>query len=469
MKRIPRELALVPLLVAGTAAAALGQAPAPPTLSSPDACPAVIGIAYDVSSFPTADRARWQVLRAAPGQDFAAAVGVDSGDNLGATGSFQKDLRNYGAVLDGTRYFVRVRARQGTTNVSEFSAPAVFELDRSADGMVTASAEADPLGVRIDWSLTGEIGACADRIHYRVDKADGAASVAGDAGGVSGTTSIDLSPHGPGDYDVRLHARFGGAVATDAVGRQSAPVRIAVAPPVVLPSLSIGISPVVEGNAVSSARRVAVRLSAPSTETGTAMVGARPGGTATEGSCGAGRDYTFPFRGISIEPGRTVAGVDLTVCGDGAVEPDETFFLGITAPVNAVLGDSIAPGTILNDDAAAAPPPAPLSVSIIDMGPVSEGNVIREATVSLALSTTSSQNVTVQVGARPEGTAREGSCGAGADYNFAFRGVTIPAGQRGLQVPYTLCGDGCSRATRLSRSDFVRRPTRSWATRSDRW
>ena len=166
MKRLFACLALAVFLV--TAPESRAQAPPPPELSSPERCPAIIRLAYDLSAFPTADRVRWRLRRAGPGEDFAAAVGVDSGESAGATGSVRVDLRNRGPVLDGTRYFVQVRAQQGSTVLSPFSEPAVFEASETADGMFAVSpglltgipsAESRRTTIDVAYSLTGAVAA----------------------------------------------------------------------------------------------------------------------------------------------------------------------------------------------------------------------------------------------------------------------------------------------------------------------
>jgi uncharacterized repeat protein (TIGR01451 family) len=191
-----------------------------------------------------------------------------------------------------------------------------------------------------------------------------------------------------------------------------------------------------EGNAGNTQNAI-VRLSAPSSQAITVLVGARPGGTAAEGACAAGRDVTFGLRTVTINPGQPQISVPFTLCGDTAQEPDESFSLGLTSPVNATLGDSIGQVTIQNDDA-----PEPLNVSIRDAS-FFEGNANSTKLVRVSLSATTNQPVTVLVGARPGGTATEGSC-PGRDATFAFRSVTINAGQPFLDVPLTVCGDTVS-------------------------
>jgi uncharacterized repeat protein (TIGR01451 family) len=441
-KRLVNGLSLVPILVLVLAAEGLAQLPeAPqPTMSAVGSCPADARFDFDVSSIPNADRVRWQIHRAAPSQNFGSPE-VDSGTEQGTSGSIERDLRAYGPVLDGTRYSFRVRARQGGDDVSAFSPRVIFELDLSPDPP-TPALNMPPGSLSLDWGLTGAIAACADRVVFRIDKADGSATIQSVESGVSGTKTADLTAQGPGDYDVRIHARHDGDTAEDAVGRESAPRRVALQ---TRPELSIDDLSFPEGIA-SNTQNAIVRLSAPAQQPVSVLIGALPGGTATEGACGAGRDVTFTFRTVTIDPKQTQVTVPFTLCGDTVFEDPESFTLGLLNPVNATIRKERGVVTVLNDDAPT--PPAPLNVSIRD-APFTEGNNTNTQFARVSLSAPTSQTVTVLMGARPGGTATEGniaiategSCAAGRDFTFAFRSVSINPQQTELDVPFTVCGD----------------------------
>jgi hypothetical protein len=226
MRRLAHRLTLAPVLVLLVTARGLAQLPpAPtPTLGPTGACPAVASFQYDVSSIAGADSVQWQLRRGAPGQGFGAATPVDSGVELGTSGSVQRDLRAFDPVLVGERYFFRVRARQGNTNLTQFSSRLVFAPPSvSPDGMFTASPGANAGTLRLDWNLTGPIADCSDHIVSQIVKAGAAPFVAAEVG-PSGTSTYDLNALGPGDYDVSLRAGFEGGGPEDAVGRESAPV-----------------------------------------------------------------------------------------------------------------------------------------------------------------------------------------------------------------------------------------------------
>ncbi len=69
-------------------------------------------------------------------------------------------------------------------------------------------------------------------------------------------------------------------------------------------------------------------------------------GTATT----AGTDYASAAGTLTFSPGVTTQPVTVNVNGDGTDEPDETFFVNLSSPSNATIGDPQAQGTIQNDD-----------------------------------------------------------------------------------------------------------------------
>ena len=78
----------------------------------------------------------------------------------------------------------------------------------------------------------------------------------------------------------------------------------------------------------------------------------------SDGSATAGSDYQAASGKITFAAGKTAAAVSVSVSGDTTVEPDETFTVTLSAPVNATLGKATATGTIQNDDVVKARPGA---------------------------------------------------------------------------------------------------------------
>ncbi len=64
-----------------------------------------------------------------------------------------------------------------------------------------------------------------------------------------------------------------------------------------------------------------------------------------------GNDFHYTSGTLIFPPGFTGnVIIQVTISGDFIAEPNETFFVNLTNPVNAVIADGIATGTIYNDD-----------------------------------------------------------------------------------------------------------------------
>jgi len=63
-----------------------------------------------------------------------------------------------------------------------------------------------------------------------------------------------------------------------------------------------------------------------------------------------GSDYISTNGTVSFPPGTTNQAISVIVLGDIQVEGNETFFVNLGSPVNALLGRSTAIGSIVNDD-----------------------------------------------------------------------------------------------------------------------
>lgn len=74
------------------------------------------------------------------------------------------------------------------------------------------------------------------------------------------------------------------------------------------------------------------------------------GYTTANGTAVAPGDYASVSGTLTFAPGETTKTISVTVVGDRSREPNETFFLDFSAPVNAVLTTTRAAATILNDD-----------------------------------------------------------------------------------------------------------------------
>jgi hypothetical protein len=114
------------------------------------------------------------------------------------------------------------------------------------------------------------------------------------------------------------------------------------------PSVSVDGASAAEGNG-STTLSFPVTLSA-STPLPVSVSYATSNGTAS-----APADYTSATGTVTFAPGETSKTIDVTVVGETVYEPDETFTVALSNPVNATIGTGSATGTIQNDDPVAQP------------------------------------------------------------------------------------------------------------------
>ncbi|MFC1782856.1 Calx-beta domain-containing protein, partial [Planctomycetota bacterium] len=111
-----------------------------------------------------------------------------------------------------------------------------------------------------------------------------------------------------------------------------------------VPTLSIDDTSVVEGDNGTVNAVFTVSLSSASTETITVDF------ATADNSAVSGSDYQTINGALTFLPGVTTLTIEVPVIGDTDVEPDETFFLNLSNPSNAVIADNQAEGIIINDD-----------------------------------------------------------------------------------------------------------------------
>src|SRR5207253_4160614 len=180
-----------------------------------------------------------------------------------------------------------------------------------------------------------------------------------------------------------------------------------------------------EGNSGTTGFVFTIYLTSASTQT-VSVNYATLNGSATS----AGGDYTAASGTISFAPGLTSRTITVFVVGDTTVEPDETFFVNLSSPVNATFIDSQGQGTIQNDDV------APDSwVSIADMAQWEGNSGLTNFTFTVSLINASTQPVTVYY------QTANGSAVAPGDYLSQNSSVTIPAGQLTAPIIVPVAGD----------------------------
>jgi hypothetical protein len=149
-------------------------------------------------------------------------------------------------------------------------------------------------------------------------------------------------------------------------------------------------------------------------------------GTATA----AGNDYLANSGTVNFTGGATSQKVSVTINGDTDVEPNETFSLALSKPVNLTLGNTGATGTIVNDDSTGT------AVLTLTGGSVTEGDSGTkqlEFTLSLnAFYGAASVDYTTQ-----DGTATA----AGNDYLANSGTVNFTGGATSQKVSVTINGD----------------------------
>jgi subtilisin-like proprotein convertase family protein len=188
------------------------------------------------------------------------------------------------------------------------------------------------------------------------------------------------------------------------------------------PAISIGNVTVTEGDAGTVTASFPVTLSIVSgfqADVDYATVA----GTATAGS-----DYQSSSGTLAFAPGQTTKQVDVTVNADVVAEGDETFTVGLSAPLNATILGATGVGTITDDDAGPK-----LSIG---NATVVEGNSGPAAlTFTVSMDPISASVVTVDY-ATAGGTAT-----AGSDYTTTSGTLTFAAGEVTKTVTLDVTGD----------------------------
>jgi hypothetical protein len=190
------------------------------------------------------------------------------------------------------------------------------------------------------------------------------------------------------------------------------------APSITIENVSIG-----EGNGGQRTATFKLHLSAPSGKL-VKVSYATTAGTAT-----AGNDYvTVAPTQIAFTTGQTITLARVLINGDVLNEPDETFQVNLSSPINATIADNQAIGVILNDDTAPA-------LSIDDVAIVEGNSGTKNLAFTISLSAASGQNITVNY-ATADGVARSTS-----DYVAKSGTVTFTAGQTSKTISIVINGD----------------------------
>ncbi len=206
--------------------------------------------------------------------------------------------------------------------------------------------------------------------------------------------------------------------------------------PAVVPTVSVSDASITEGNSGTTSVAVTVTLS----EATTATVSV-PWSTVA-GSAVAGSDFAAASGTLVFAPGMTQQVIVLSVLGDTAVEPDETFQVVLGSVSGGTLGDGTGMVTIRNDDTSTTPTTpttgtaAPAPTVSLASGSVYEGkNGRSNVTLRLTLSSASTSTVTVTV--RLAG----GTATSGSDFSFSTTTVSFAPGSTSATVTVQVFGD----------------------------
>jgi hypothetical protein len=188
------------------------------------------------------------------------------------------------------------------------------------------------------------------------------------------------------------------------------------------PEIVINDVTVTEGNSGTLNATFTVTLTASSAQTVTVDF-ATADGTAT-----APGDYQTNSGTLTFNPGDTTRSINVLVNGDTLDEANETFFVNLTNPSNAVIVDAQGLGTITDND-----PQPTLSINDVSVAEGDSGTTAMNFIVTL--STPSGQVVTVNY-ATADNTATTPS-----DYQSASGTVTFNPGETAKPVTVTVNGD----------------------------
>lgn len=329
----------------------------------------VLGAAYTNDFAGAASTALYDIdfasdkllLQSSPNNGTLAVVG-SLGVDAQAVGGFDIRSNNeaYATLaVGGVTSLYRINLSTGAANVvGQLGAgTGTLGLALVPNGTLQFSATAISVG-EDDGNATltiNRIGGSDGTVSVVVDTADGTASAPGDYTTVSrvitfgpGVTSqqilvpiIDDALQEPSEnFTVALSDAAGGAAlnaqlaATVTILDNDTPL-----------TLTIDDVAKAEGNAGTTTFNFTVHLNA-ATASDITVDYATSNDTATAGS-----DYLSATGTLTIPSGQTSGVISVTVNGDTAPEPDETFTVTLSNPSAATIGDSTATGKILNDDA----------------------------------------------------------------------------------------------------------------------
>lgn len=241
-----------------------------------------------------------------------------------------------------------------------------------------------------------------------------------------GSIEVTTNASGFATYDIVLNAatvpgEFITATATSASGDTSEFSASIMAE--VDSVLTISDVAILEGNSGTKNAVFTVTLSSPQTST------VKVNYATSNGTAIAGSDYTAKSGTLSFTPGTTSRNITVSIIGDTVIEPDETFFVTLSAPVNAVISGGVATGTILNDDILQP------SISINDVSLLEGNSGTKSAVFTVTLSSPFNQTLKVNY------ATANGTAAADLDYTAKSGQISFLAGETSKTISITVKGD----------------------------
>src|SRR5205807_724285 len=217
------------------------------------------------------------------------------------------------------------------------------------------------------------------------------------------------------------------------------------------PTLSINDVSQNEGNSGTTMFNFTVSLSQPAPVGGVTFTVNTADGTTNPAT--AGSDYVAIVNGGgTITAGDTSTTVSVTVNGDTTSESNETFFVNLSSPTNAVIGDGQGLGTILNDDSVA--PITKVVISQVYGGGNNSGATYQNDFIELFNSGNQTVNLSgwsVQNNAAIQDLVGYGSTAATA--NFCYEGSGPAPAPSGNAQSVLRAAAGCT-DTNVNSADF---------------
>ncbi len=309
---------------------------------------------------------------------------------------------------------------------------AAADVDQSFDvakalttTILTSSANPSSPGqdVTLSAAVTSTAGVPSGTVRFTIDGTNQSAPRPLNPQGIA-TVSISTLTAGNhtivADYaGTASFAQSNGALAGDQV------VNIATA-------ISINDASLAEGDAGTKSFDFTVTLSTPS-NLEVKVDFATANGTAT-----AGADYQSTTGTLTFAPGELSKTITVLVNGNTKTEPNKTFFVNLTSPQNATIGDEQGSGTILNDDA----PGVEFSRDSISFSEgAGHGDIVITRTGDISQPMTVDYQTIDQSALTPCQTNSNGIASDRCDYETAVGTLQFAAGEAQKTIPLVLIND----------------------------